>query len=107
MTNYDYLSILNNNLSIESKWFLIKLLNQSEPINKDKLRDIVNDSYIDLEKSRGNENPKPLITSRYLLDIHTARLEGAGLVHVKELGRMRLYSITDLGKELLNFTQRK
>lgn len=106
MTNFDFLDVLKKNLSIESKWFLLILLQQSEAINKEQLRELANQLYMDNEKKKGNETPNQLISSRYLLDIHTARLEGAGLVQVKEIGRMRLYSITDLGKTLIDFLRK-
>lgn len=98
----NFFKILFENLSDESKWFLVVLIQQKEYINKEQLRELTNKAYFkanDLDEV----SAVPLIPSRYSLDIHTARLEGAGLVEVKELGRMRLYLITSLGKQLLDY----
>ena len=103
MAELDFFEILLTNLSPESKWFLVILRSQKEPINKIQLQELVNKSYIKNEHEKQNFNATPLISSRHLLDIHLARLEGPGLVQVKELGRMRLYSITILGKQLLEY----
>lgn len=102
----NYFGILTENLSLESKWFLVILQQQKEAINKEQLWQLTNQFYLSVEEKKGTENPSQLISSRYSLDIHAARLEGAGLVQVKELGRMRLYSITLLGKQLLEYLQK-
>jgi len=106
MTNFEFLDILKNNLSLESKWFLVILSQQSEAINKEQLKELANNLYTENEKKKGKEVESGLITSRHSLDIHTARLEGSGLVQVKEVGRARFYSITDLGKALLEYIRR-
>lgn len=98
----NFFKILYENLSVESKWFLVVLVQQKDYINKEQLRDLTNKAYVKAKELDEN-NGTPLISSRYLLDIHTARLEGAGLVEVKEMGRMRLYMITTLGKQLLEY----
>ena len=107
MSIINYYEILKDNLSNESKWFLAMLQKEKEAINKEQLWEITNKSYILLEEKQGIVDPSPLISSRYLLDIHTARLEGAGLVQVKELGRMRLYSITPLGRQLFEYIKQQ
>jgi DNA-binding transcriptional ArsR family regulator len=106
LLSINYFEILSENLSLESKWFLVILQQQKESINKEQLWELTNKSYRKIQSTgdnKGNTDPAHLISSRYSLDIHTARLEGAGLVQVKELGRMRLYSITSLGKQLLEY----
>lgn len=91
--------LLFNKLSPESKWFLFVLYKERGALNKERLRNVANNQY---QKFIGNSSTN-LIVSRHGLDIHTARLEGAGLVHVEEIGRIRMYSLSKLGKELLAY----
>lgn len=91
------LSILSERLKEEGLYFLVALSRANGPLLKEKLRDVVNDQF---QQKKG----KKLINSRYTLDIWAARLEGAGLVDVQEVGRARLYSLAPLGEELINFT---
>lgn len=91
--------ILVDNLSTESRWFLFALSKASTSLNKESLRDLANEQHKLATQGKTNN----LIASRHSLDIHTARLEGAGLVEVTEIGRIRMYSITELGKELLKY----
>lgn len=95
--------MLAENLSNESKWFLVILDQESpNPINKELLREKTNELYSKVKKTE-----ESLINSRYVLDIHTARLEGAGLVNVQKIGKVRMYSITDLGLKLINYLSSK
>lgn len=104
---FDFFNILYKSLSTESQFFLVALLQHKEPLNKEQLWELANELYIQREIKRGRENVSKLIPSRYSLDIHTSRLEGAGLVDVKEIGRMRMYSITKLGEALLNYARQQ
>ncbi len=103
MQENEFLDILSEHLSNESKWFLFILQQEGKPINKELLKDMANESFSNRNSEKGIPNNEPLIPSRHLLDIHTARLEGAGLVDVEKLGRIRMYSITSLGKRLLEY----
>ncbi len=103
----EFLEILRENLTEESKWFLFILLQEGKPINKALLNDMANEAYAKRQYERGQSTSELLIPSRHLLDIHTARLEGAGLVKVEKLGRIRMYSITALGEKLLNYAADK
>lgn len=94
--------ILTANLSDESRWFLFALSKEKNPLHKENLRDVANELF-----KANKDNTSNLIASRHSLDIHTARLEGAGLVEVKEIGRVRMYSLTDLGHELLTYIKNK
>ena len=105
------MEILLENLSEESKFFLFALDSESY-LPKEKLKEIANKNYqllYDAQKSNPDKQSNvctiepPLIQSRHGLDIHTARLEGAGLVTVEKIGQARVYKITDLGKMLLKF----
>lgn len=107
MHEKDFLEILENNLSEESTWFLVILFEAGKPINKALLNDMANEAYAERQSKKGQSTTEILIPSRHLLDIHTARLEGAGLVEVEVLGRIRMYSITELGKKLLNYKSEK
>ncbi|QST02875.1 hypothetical protein IMZ31_20205 (plasmid) [Pontibacillus sp. ALD_SL1] len=54
------------------------------------------------------ENPEqPLIGSRHVLDVYAAKLEGAGLVNVEEIGRVRVFRLSKFGRELLQYIQEK
>lgn len=103
MQEIEFFDILLENLSNESKWFLFILQQEEQPINKELLKDMANESYSKRNTEKGITSSEPLIPSRHLLDIHTARLEGAGLVQVQKVGRIRMYSITPLGKKLLKY----
>jgi DNA-binding transcriptional ArsR family regulator len=90
------IKILSDRLKDDGLYFLAVLDRLHSPILKEQLRDAVNEHY---EAKRG----KKLINSRYTLDIWTARLEGAGLVDVTEVGRARLYSLTNLGRYVIEY----
>jgi len=98
-----FFEMLAENLSNESKWFLV-ILEQESPnlVNKELLWEKVNDLY-----SKAKKSEESLIKSRYVLDIHTARLEGAGLVKVERIGQIRMYSITAIGLKLLKYLKSK
>lgn len=102
-TREEFLEILANNLSNESKWFLWTLLRAKDSLHKEELKDLANSAYKEFKTKNGEINPLPLIASRHGLDIHTARLEGAGLVTVKEYGRVRRYSLTNVGEDVLKY----
>lgn len=99
METFQIYNILVKHLSEESKWFLFALSKEQGPMHKEKLRDVANEQF---KKINGDQSTS-LIVSRHGLDIHTARLEGAGLVDVQEIGRVRMYSLTELGQELLTY----
>lgn len=104
----EFLEILAQNLSNESKWFLWALMKEKDALHKEKLKDIANMGYREMLKSEGKDaTGAALVSSRHGLDIHTARLEGAGLVKVQEIGRIRMYSLTKLGEDLLRYAASK
>jgi hypothetical protein len=89
-------------------WFILALKEKNKPILKDHLKDEVNELYIKkMTANRSNTNVGPLITSRYILDRYTNRLEGAGLVNVENIGKARLYSLSNLAYEFIDYTRRK
>lgn len=92
--------ILYERCKDEGLMFLVTLEDANEPLLKDKLKDQVNKFY----KHTYNTDTD-LIKSRHTLDTWTSRLEGAGLVDVKEVGRARMYSITDLGRTMIEYAQ--
>jgi len=94
------MDILKKNLSDESKWILSALITSTNPTSKEKLWKLTNTLYI--EKGISKDPKAKIISSRYVLDIHTARLEGAGLVEVTALGRIRVYSVSEFGKMFIN-----
>ncbi|MCM3716061.1 hypothetical protein M3202_18575 [Alkalihalobacillus oceani] len=98
-------SIFLERLDDEGIWFMLALRRASQPLLKDKLKDEVNRLYLENNMNDGDE--KLLVTSRYILDKYTERLVGAGLVNVTEIGKARLYSLSQLGEEFLEFNKRK
>lgn len=83
----------------DGQWMLAVLMTHNKPLNKEKLGSLTNEFY------RKFKN-KDLIGSRHTLDELTARLEGAGLVDIPDLGgRARFYVISKLGKELIQFKE--
>lgn len=71
-------------------------------MNKKQLWEAANLSYLKLQQEKKVPEPKRLIASRYSLDLNMARLEGAGLVDVKYMGAVAVYTITKLGQDLLS-----
>jgi len=103
----DYIfEILTERLQQEGIWFMLALRDAKKPLLKEQLKDEVNRIYTE-KKKVSDGLPKPLVTSRYILDRYTERLEGAGLVNVDEIGKARLYSLSDLGHYFLDYTRRK
>ncbi|MEK3955966.1 hypothetical protein [Psychrobacillus sp. FSL K6-1464] len=98
----DLLHILASNLSKESRILLASLVDREETMSKEELKKAANELY-ELNFPERFMETGPLIHSRHSLDMNTARLEGAGLVHVKEVGRVRIYSVSDLGHRLADF----
>ncbi|WP_077591204.1 hypothetical protein [Planococcus lenghuensis] len=92
----EFIDMLNRNLSDESRLLLYTLSLYEKPLNKEMLWKLANEYYLE---QTGKE--KELLSSRYVLDIHTARCEGAGLIELSTHGRTRLYMMTSLGKEVL------
>lgn len=98
--------IFTERLNNEGIWFMLALRDAQKPLLKEQLKEEVNRIYIE-KNTRLDKQQKPLISSRYILDRYTERLEGAGLVNVDDIGKARLYSLSELGHEFLNYTRRK
>ncbi|MBU7595900.1 cell division protein FtsZ [Metabacillus halosaccharovorans] len=94
MTKEEILDILKERLG-DAIYILIVL--KEGPLLKEQIKERANEYY----KSKGNNN-SDLIPSRHILDIYTARLEGAGLVNVREIGRARVYERSQLAEVLTN-----
>ncbi|TFI47438.1 hypothetical protein E4O93_12715 [Diaphorobacter sp. DS2] len=103
----DYIfDIFIQRMQPEGIWFMLALRDAKKPLLKEQLKDEVNRIYLEKKKSADNDL-KPLVTSRYVLDRFTQRLEGAGLVDVEEIGKARLYSLSKLGNQFLEYTRQK
>ncbi|OIJ09449.1 hypothetical protein BKP35_16475 [Anaerobacillus arseniciselenatis] len=103
----DYIfDIFTERMQQEGIWFMLALRDAHKPLLKEQLKEEVNRIYME-KKSFSDNEPKPLVTSRYVLDRYTQRLEGAGLVNVDEIGKARLYSLSDLGRQFLEYTRNK
>lgn len=105
MTNLsvDYIfDIFTERMQQEGIWFMLALRDAKKPLLKEQLKDEVNRIFME-KKNQSN----PLVTSRYILDRYTERLEGAGLVNVDEIGKARLYSLSKLGQDFLEYNRQK
>lgn len=94
MGEKDILLILKTNLSEQSKWLLYTLTHSKE--NELLPKEILWEKTNALFQSH-NKNNNKVISSRYILDIHTSRLEGAGLIAFEQFGKVKCYKITDFG----------
>ncbi|MDY7989835.1 hypothetical protein UY286_05065 [Paenibacillus polymyxa] len=82
-------------------WMLAALRMANHPVQKEQLRDVTNALYKQIHP-QAEQMP---IRSRHLLDEAAAMLEGAALVHVAEVAKSKRYTLSQLGKELLNYRQ--
>ncbi|MCY9665854.1 hypothetical protein M5X11_12905 [Paenibacillus alginolyticus] len=89
------LSILADRLG-HGKWALAILKKENRPLNKELLGELVNEAY-----QQQTQSQKKLLGSRHMLDEMAAKLEGAGLVDVSEMGRARMYKLSLLGDEVI------
>ncbi|MDC3424294.1 hypothetical protein NC797_07200 [Aquibacillus sp. 3ASR75-11] len=93
MTKEDILDTLSQRLG-DAMYILIVL--KDGPLLKEKIPEHVNEYY----QQKMGEPEKEVISSRHKLDILTAKLEGAGLVNVQEVGRARMFERSKLADEL-------
>lgn len=101
MSREEILSLIEENMSLESQLLFSLLRIQSQPIAKEELWKLANVQ----KKLEGKEEDEKNINSRYTLDINIAKLEGAGLVKVKAYGRIRTYTLSRLGQEFVEFVR--
>lgn len=80
-------------------WVMAALKSSGKPINKERIREVTNQYY----RERNIDVKVMPIRSRHTLDEVTARLEGAGLVDVMGKGRAKMYSLSRLGQELIEY----
>lgn len=102
-TTENIFNIFKDRLTRESL-LLFTTVYQHSPIAKEELWKSANQHY---RLRETNEMKKDFIASRYVLDLHIARLEGAGLVDVKIYGRIRTYSISPLGQAFWSYINQK
>jgi predicted ArsR family transcriptional regulator len=114
MTKDEILETLKNNLDHFGKTALYILSRESIPVGKESLGEMINERWRSLRQKAKDEGKLPqeekiedLVKSRYSLDIGMARLEGAGLVHIKQHGMARLYSLSPLGLVMCEYLQSK
>lgn len=97
-TKEDIFKIFKKQLTEESKLLIGTLMRMKEPIAKEELWRAAN-----LGKKSKDPKKEFIINSRYTLDINIARLEGAGLISVKAYGRIRTYTVSELGYEFYQY----
>lgn len=104
LSKEEIFKVLKESLTRESLLLFTTIHQQQSPIAKEELWKLANKQY----RLRQTENmDKDFIASRYILDLHIARLEGAGLINVKIYGRIRTYTISTLGNEFWSYINQK
>lgn len=100
MNETEIIKTLKQSMSTPSLWLLKTLYNEKNNtlIAKEILWEKTNELFL---KEENNTDFK-VISSRYVLDIHTARLEGAALIAYSQIGKVKIYKITDFGIYFLN-----
>lgn len=84
-------------------WMLAALRVANRSVQKEQLRDVTNALYKKMHPDV--EQDQLPIRSRHLLDEAAAMLEGAALVQVAEVAKSKRYTLSLLGKELLDYRQ--
>ncbi|EOO09637.1 hypothetical protein IGA_06265 [Bacillus cereus HuA3-9] len=106
MSSSEIIDVLCENLN-DGIWAL-RVLYAEGAMNKEKLWDCINQYHKDYQiENEKNYEGKKILPSRYSLDIMTARLEGAGLISVKAIGRVRICDVTNLGFALIKELEKK
>lgn len=100
MTREQILECLLDNAG-SGLWIMAALKLNGKPINKVRLREITNSHFL----SKNSDAYDLPIRSRHTLDQMTARLEGAGLVEILGVGRAKMYTLSELGHEIIRFSQ--
>ncbi len=107
MEKEEILQVLEDNLG-DGKYILavLQLKKNMNEINKTELKDLTNALYSEQLEKKRMKDPSikvdtKLISTRNQLDKITNRIEGAGLVNVREVGVIKMYSISPLGEELI------
>jgi hypothetical protein len=107
MSSSEIIDVLCENLN-DGIWAFYVCYTPEGAMNKEKLWDYINQYHKDyqIENEKDYEGKK-ILPSRYALDIMTARLEGAGLISFKAIGRVRIYDVTDLGNVLIKELEKR
>lgn len=97
--NEDALKALSKALSNKGQWILAYLSEQITPIKKEAVKDGTNKMFQTLQ-----ETEEILLNSRKVADDNIERLEGAALIaYSVDIGRAKMYYITEGGKEMLKY----
>lgn len=105
MSSSEIIDVLCENLN-DGIWAL-RVLYAEGAMNKEKLWDYINQYHKDYQIENEKIMRVKILPSRYALDIMTARLEGAGLISFKAIGRVRIYDVTDLGNVLIKELEKR
>lgn len=85
-------------------WVMAAMMKQApKRVSKEKIGEVTNAYFIEFNP----EKEWLPIRSRHTLDIIVAKLEGAALIDVIDEGRAKMYAVSLLGKELINYRKRK
>lgn len=97
--NEEALKALSKALSNKGQWVLAYLSEQTTPVKKEAVKDGTNKIFQTIQ-----ETNEILLNSRKVFDDHIERLEGAALIAYNvDIGRAKMYYITEGGKEMLKY----
>ncbi|MED3687193.1 cell division protein FtsZ [Bacillus thuringiensis] len=86
----------------------LRVLHLEGSMHKEGLWAYVNKFHRECQiEQYGNYEEKKILPSRYSLDIMTARLEGAGLITYRQLGRVRIYQVSKLGNVVIHELEKR
>ncbi|EJV74170.1 hypothetical protein IG3_05875 [Bacillus cereus HuA2-1] len=86
----------------------LRVLDLEGTMHKEGLWEFVNKFHKEYQiEHEGNYEGKKILPSRYSLDIMTARLEGAGLITFRQLGRVRIYQVSKLGNVVIKELEKR
>jgi hypothetical protein len=96
VTREQILTRLLKQIGESGLWMMGALQKAGKPMPKERLRIITN------EHRRAQEEGD-MIRSRHTLDQISSKLEGAGMIDIECIGRTKMYTLSDLGEELIRF----
>lgn len=97
------LRALENALSTKGKWVLAFLSEQPGKVKKEAIKDGTNIFY-----KEQRDTQELIFNSRKTFDDNIERLEGAALIDCTvDLGRAKMYYLTEGGQEMLKHLERK
>ncbi|WP_179863009.1 cell division protein FtsZ [Bacillus sp. AFS098217] len=105
MSTQEIIDILCDTLN-DGVWAL-RVLYAEGAMHKEGLWKCINKYHKEFQLDNDGVYEGEKLPSRYSLDIMTARLEGAGLITFKQLGRVRIYEVSKLGLVIITELEKR